>query len=63
MRPSLKLLVLSLPFLLIFSGTALADTCNSFATYSCAKSVGQHVHRFHSQWRWRGGRNYPCRLC
>jgi hypothetical protein len=39
MRPSLKLLVLSLPFLLIFSGTALADTCNSFATYSCAKGV------------------------
>ncbi len=39
MRPSLKLLVLSLPFLLILSGTALADTCNSFATYSCAKGV------------------------
>jgi len=39
MRPSLRLLVLSLPFLLILSGTALADTCNSFATYSCAKGV------------------------
>src|SRR5260370_14985369 len=39
MRPSLKLLVLSLPFLLILSGTALANTCNSFATYSCAKGV------------------------
>jgi len=39
MRPSLKLLVLSLPFLLILSGTALADTCNSFATYTCAKGV------------------------
>src|SRR5712672_1882906 len=39
MRSSLKFLVFSLPFLLILSGTALADTCNSFATYSCAKGV------------------------
>jgi hypothetical protein len=39
MRPSSKLLVLSLPLLLILSGSALADTCNSFATYTCAKGV------------------------
>jgi len=39
MRLSSKLLVLSLPLLLILSGSALADTCNSFATYTCAKGV------------------------
>jgi hypothetical protein len=39
MRPSSKLLVISLPLLLILSGAALADTCNSFSTYTCAKGV------------------------
>jgi hypothetical protein len=39
MRPSSKLLVISLPLLLILSGAAMADTCNSFATYTCAKGV------------------------
>ena len=28
-----------LPLLIIFSGTALADTCNDFTPYSCAKST------------------------
>jgi PEP-CTERM motif len=39
MRSSSKLLVISLPLLLILSGAALADTCNSFSTYTCAKGV------------------------
>jgi len=39
MRLSSKLLALSFPLLLILSGAAVADTCNSFSTYSCAKGV------------------------
>src|SRR5258708_6948374 len=39
MRSSSNLLVISLPLLLILSGAAMADTCNSFATYTCAKGV------------------------
>ena len=39
MRLSFRLFVISLPLLLILSGAALADTCNSFATYTCAKGV------------------------
>src|SRR5260370_40716035 len=39
MRLSSKLLVISLPLLLILSGAAMADTCNSFATYTCPKGV------------------------
>src|SRR5260370_24994990 len=39
MRPSSKLLVISLPLLLILSGAVMADTCNSFAPYTRAKGV------------------------
>ncbi len=39
MRLSSKLLAFSLPLLLILSGAALADTCNSFSSYTCAKGV------------------------
>jgi hypothetical protein len=38
MRPS-RLLAFCLPLLVIFSGAALADTCNEFASYSCSKST------------------------
>ena len=38
-RLSSKLLAFSLPLLLILSGAALADTCNSFSSYTCAKGV------------------------
>ncbi len=37
MRPkTIKLLALCVPLFLVFSGSALADTCNSFAGFSCA---------------------------
>jgi hypothetical protein len=39
-----KILALSFPLLLILSGSALADTCNSFATYNCARSTPNLVH-------------------
>jgi hypothetical protein len=39
MRLSSKLFAISIPLLLILSGTALADTCNAFASYTCAKGV------------------------
>src|SRR6266852_4123482 len=39
MRLFSKLLATSFPLLMILSGAAMADTCNSFATYSCAKGV------------------------
>jgi len=39
MRLFSRLLATSFPLLLILSGAALADTCNSFATYTCAKGV------------------------
>ncbi len=38
-RLSSKLLAFSLPLLLILSGAALADTCNSLSSYTCAKGV------------------------
>jgi PEP-CTERM motif len=44
MRLSSRLLAISLPLLLILSGAALADTCNDFATYNCAKSTPNIVH-------------------
>jgi hypothetical protein len=44
MRLSSKLLTISLPLLLILSGSALADTCNDFATYTCSKSTPNIVH-------------------
>jgi len=39
MRLSSKIIAISIPLLLILSGTALADTCNAFASYTCAKGV------------------------
>src|SRR6266851_1166537 len=39
MRLFSRLLATSFPLLMILSGAAMADTCNSFATYSCAKGV------------------------
>src|ERR1700731_1299255 len=39
MRLFSRLLASSFPLLLILSGAAMADTCNSFATYTCAKGV------------------------
>jgi hypothetical protein len=39
MRLFSRLLATSFPLLLILSGAAVADTCNSFATYTCAKGV------------------------
>jgi hypothetical protein len=33
---ALKALALAIPVVLIFSASALADTCNSFATFNCA---------------------------
>src|SRR5258708_992664 len=39
MRLSSRSLALALPLLLILSGAALADTCNNFASYTCAKGV------------------------
>jgi len=44
MRLSSRFLALSLPLLLILSGAALADTCNSFASYTCAKHTNDIVH-------------------
>jgi len=40
MRRSIRFLAISLPLLLILSGAALADKCESFSTYQCAK--GSH---------------------
>jgi hypothetical protein len=39
MRLLSKIIAISIPLLLILSGTALADTCNAFASYTCAKGV------------------------
>src|SRR5258708_39354897 len=39
MRLFSRLLATSFPLLIILSGAAMADTCNSFATYTCAKGV------------------------
>jgi PEP-CTERM motif len=36
--------ILSIPLLLILSGAALANTCNEFASYDCAKSTPNIVH-------------------
>ncbi len=44
MRPSSRFLAISLPLLLILSGAALADTCNDFASYTCAKHTNDIVH-------------------
>jgi len=44
MRVTSRLLTISLPLLLILSGAALADTCNDFASYTCAKSTPDIVH-------------------
>ena len=40
----LKFLTLSFPLILLFTGSALANTCNSFATYNCARSTPNIVH-------------------
>jgi hypothetical protein len=40
MRRSIRFLAISLPLLLILSGAALADKCESFSTYQCAQ--GSH---------------------
>jgi hypothetical protein len=40
MRRSLRFFAISLPLLLILSGAALADKCESFGSYQCAK--GSH---------------------
>jgi len=39
MRLSPRVIAISLPLLLVLSGAAVADTCNSFSSYSCAKGV------------------------
>ena len=39
MRLSSRLIAISIPLLLILSGTALADTCNNFSSYTCATGV------------------------
>ena len=44
MRRSSRMLSISLPLLLILSGAALANTCNEFASYDCAKSTPNIVH-------------------
>ena len=44
MRRSSKIYLMSLPLLLILSGAALANTCNDFASYTCAKSTPNVVH-------------------
>jgi hypothetical protein len=40
----LRVLGFSLPILLIFSGSALANTCNNFASYNCGRSTPNTVH-------------------
>jgi len=44
MRLSSRVIAISLPVLLILSGAAFADTCNSFASYTCAKHTNNIVH-------------------
>jgi len=44
MRLSSKLIAISIPLLLILSGSALADTCNAFSSYTCAKHTDDIVH-------------------
>src|SRR5260370_18085631 len=44
MRLSSRLLTISLPLLLILSGSALANNCNDFASYTCSKSTPDIVH-------------------
>src|SRR6266571_8345955 len=39
-----KVVALSFPLLFLFPGAALADTCNDFATFTCAKSTPNTVH-------------------
>jgi len=39
MRLSSKLIAISIPLLLILSGSAVADSCNAFSSYTCAKGV------------------------
>jgi hypothetical protein len=39
-----RFLTISLPLLLILSGAALADNCNEFGPYTCAKSTPDNVH-------------------
>lgn len=40
----LKVFALSFPFVLLLNGSALANTCNSFGTYTCFKSTPNIVH-------------------
>jgi hypothetical protein len=44
MRLSSKLVLISLPLLLILSGAAVADTCNAFSSYTCANHTSNIVH-------------------
>jgi hypothetical protein len=44
MRVTSRLLTISLPLLLILSGSALANNCNDFASYTCSKSTPDIVH-------------------
>jgi hypothetical protein len=39
MRLSLRGIAILFPLLLVFSGAALADSCNAFSSYTCAKGV------------------------
>jgi hypothetical protein len=41
---ALKMLLLILPLTLIVTLPAMANTCNDFATYTCAKSTPDRVH-------------------
>ena len=44
MRLTSRILSISIPLLLVLSGAALANTCNDFASYTCAKSTPDIVH-------------------
>jgi hypothetical protein len=44
MRRSVRFLAITLPLLLILSGAALANTCNNFSVYTCAKHTNDIVH-------------------
>jgi PEP-CTERM motif len=39
-----KVVALSFPLIFLFPGAALADTCNDFAAFSCAKATPNTVH-------------------
>ncbi len=44
MQRAIRLLTLSFPLIFLFSGVVFANTCNNFATYSCAHATPNIVH-------------------